>query len=152
MKIAIGADHAGFLLKEKIKESLLQKGYNLKDYGTDNVTACDYPDFALAVAQAVAQGEAERGILVCGSGIGMAIAANKVPHIRAGVGGDEQTVQLGRLHNNCNVLCLGARTTPEELSEKLVNLWLETPFEGGRHQTRLDKIAGIEEKMPGKAK
>lgn len=147
MKIAIGADHAGFLVKEKIKQALYQQGHEINDFGTDNVTSCDYPDFAFLVAQAVAKGDAERGILVCGSGIGMSISANKVNGVRAGVGTDEQSVKLGRLHNNCNVLCLGARTTPEDMLHRIVSLWLETAFEGGRHQRRLDKISEIEQKM-----
>jgi ribose 5-phosphate isomerase B len=144
MKIAIGADHAGFELKQKIKEALLKQGYELDDKGTNSPESVDYPDFARQVGEDVVQQKAELGILVCGSGIGMEIAANKVPGIRAANARTELDAQLSREHNNANVLALGARMIDEPTALKIIDKWLHTGFAGGRHQQRVDKITGIE--------
>ncbi len=143
MKIALGSDHAGWEVKEKICAFLVQKGYEIIDYGTQSQDSCDYPDFAIAVAQSVSQGTASMGILLCGSGIGMSIAANKVKGIRAALCVNEEMAKLSRLHNNANVLCLGVRTFPGNW-EQIVDIWLNTKFEEGRHQKRIDKIHHIE--------
>ena len=145
MKIAIGADHAGFEEKEKIKRSLDNLGVEYTDMGTDSTASVDYPDYAKKVGEAVAGGEFDRGILVCGSGTGMAIAANKVPGIRAAVAWNEEIARLSRQHNDANVLSLAARYIPDEEQEKIVKAWLETDFDGGRHERRVEKIEKIEE-------
>jgi ribose 5-phosphate isomerase B len=144
MKIAIGADHAGFELKEKIKQALLRRGLLLDDQGTISTDSVDYPDFARKVGEEVAGGRADLGILVCGSGIGMSIAANKVPGVRAANVCSEYEAQMSREHNDANVLTLGARILDEDRAMKIVDKWLNTPFAGGRHQRRVDKIAEIE--------
>lgn len=144
MKIAIASDHAGFVVKEKIKQ-VLQNRHQLADFGTFSEEACDYPEFALSVANAVSRREADRGILICGTGVGMAIVANKVKGVRAALCADEHTTRLSREHNDTNVICLGARTTPEDTIEQLVELWLMTPFKGGHHERRVAKIKGIED-------
>ena len=146
MKIAIAADHAGYEEKEKIKKTLDKMGADYTDMGTDSTASVDYPDFARKVGEAVADGEYDRGILVCGSGTGMAIAANKVPGIRAAVAWNEEIAQLSRQHNNANVLALAARYIPDEEQEKIIKTWLETDFEGGRHERRVEKIEQIERK------
>lgn len=145
MKIAIGADHAGFEEKEKVKKTLDRLGVEYTDMGTNSTESVDYPDFAQKVGEAVAAGEYDRGILVCGSGTGMAIAANKVPGIRAAVAWNEEIAKLSRHHNNANVLALAARFIPDEEQEKIVKAWLETGFDGGRHERRVEKIEQIEE-------
>ncbi|CAN5344720.1 ribose 5-phosphate isomerase B [soil metagenome] len=144
MKIAIGADHAGFEEKNKIKKTLDDIGVEYTDMGTNSTESVDYPDFARKVGEAVADGEYDRGILVCGSGTGMAIAANKVPGIRAAVAWNEEIARLSRQHNNTNVLSLAARFIPDEEQEKIVKAWIETDFEGGRHERRVEKIEQIE--------
>jgi ribose 5-phosphate isomerase B len=144
MRIAIGADHAGVNLKREIRQLLDERGIAYQDLGTSGTESVDYPDFAAAVAGEVAQGKADFGILLCGSGIGMAIAANKVDGIRAAVVTDEQSARLSREHNNANVLALGERITPADLARQIVNTFLDTPFAGGRHQRRLDKISALE--------
>ena len=144
MKIEIAADHAGFEEKEKIKKTLDSIGADYTDMGTDSTVSVDYPDFARKVGEAVADGEYDRGILVCGSGTGMAIAANKVPGVRAAVAWNEEIARLSRQHNNANVLSLAARYIPDEEQEKIVKAWLETDFEGGRHERRVEKIEQIE--------
>ena len=144
MKIAIAADHAGYEEKEKIKKTLDEMGVEYTDMGTDSTESVDYPDFARKVGEAVADGEYEKGILVCGSGTGMAIAANKVPGIRAAVAWNEEIARLSRQHNNANVLSLAARYIPDEEQEKIVKVWLGTDFEGGRHERRVEKIEQIE--------
>ena len=143
MKIALGSDHAGWQEKEKIQALLQKRGYEVIDCGTKSSESCDYPDFAISVAHTVAQGKADRGVLLCGSGIGMSITANKVKGIRAALCVNEEMARLIRLHNNANVLCLGVRTFPENL-EKVVETWINTEFEGGRHQKRIDKIEQVE--------
>ena len=140
MKIAIGSDHAGFPLKEKIKDLLVQKGIEVIDKGCYNTDSVHYPEFGAAVAKAVAAGEAGRGILVCGTGIGMSMIANRFHGVRATLCHDEFTATACREHNNSNLLCLGARVLDELQALKLVEIWLATEYAGGRHQTRLDLI------------
>ena len=149
-RIIIGSDHAGFLLKEAIKKYLADKGYAITDVGTDSTEPVDYPDFAAKVANRVSAGGFDRGILVCGSGAGMTIVANKFPHIRAALCLDEETARLSRLHNDTNILVLAGRRTDTELAKSITQMWLNTEFEGGRHQRRIDKIRGIESQLSGK--
>ena len=144
MRIALGADHAGVDLKDALKQVLDARGITYQDFGTHSTASVDYPDFASKVAHEVAAGHFDRGILVCGSGIGMAIAANKVTGIRAMAVGTEEATKLSRMHNDLNVLALGARLTPPDLARILVNTFLDTPFAGGRHQQRIDKIAALD--------
>jgi len=144
MKISLGADHAGFELKEKIKKLLLQQGLEVSDQGTLSSEAVDYPDYARKVGEQVANHSADLGILVCGSGVGMAIAANKVPGVRAANVSSEYEAQLSREHNDANVLTLGARLISDQNAFLIVQKWLETPFVGGRHQRRVEKISQIE--------
>lgn len=143
MKLAIGADHAGYVLKEQIKEYLKSKDIDFKDVGTFKIESCDYPEFAYKVGQAVANGEADLGILICGTGIGMSITANKIKGIRAALVHDEQTAKLSRQHNNANVLCMGGRILSEDQAKKIVDVWLNTSFEGGRHEKRLKLITQL---------
>jgi ribose 5-phosphate isomerase B len=144
MQIALGADHAGYQLKDQIKQHLAQRGIELCDEGTSSPESVDYPDFARAVAHDVSEQRADLGILVCGSGIGMAIAANKVDGIRAANVTTEYEAQMSREHNNANVLALGARILSPEEALRIVDAWLATPFAGGRHERRVEKIAAIE--------
>ena len=145
MKIAMGADHAGFELKNHLGEILRRSGHEVCDFGTNSAESTDYPDYAARVAKAVASGAAERGVLVCGSGVGMSIAANKVQGIRAAVGIQIEQVRLIRGHNDANVLTLGARFTDPETARELLQAFLDAPFEGGRHQRRIAKITRLEE-------
>ena len=145
MKIAIGADHAGFELKNQLGDVLRQSGHEVCDFGTNSAESTDYPDYAVRVAKAVASGTVERGLLVCGSGVGMSIAANKVRGVRAAVGVTPEEVRLTRAHNNLNVLTLGARFTDPAKARELVRTFLETPFEGGRHERRVAKITRMED-------
>jgi len=144
MKVALGADHAGFALKDALKRTLDALGVEHHDFGTSSGESVDYPDFARAVAEGVATGRFDRGILVCGTGVGMAIAANKVPGIRAAVVSDEETARLSREHNDANVLTLGARVMSPDRAHAIVGTFLGTPFEGGRHGRRVDKIHRLE--------
>ena len=144
MKIALGADHAGFELKQKIKARLEQKGITVEDQGTGSTESVDYPDFAKKVGEAVAHKQADMGVLVCGSGIGMAIAANKVPGIRAANVSTEYEAEKSREHNDANVVTIGARILDEQKAFTIVDTFLKTQFAGGRHQQRVDKIAAIE--------
>jgi len=144
VRIAIGADHAGYRLKETIKSHLIDSGFAVEDVGTDQDASVDYPDFAAAVGGRVVPGACDRGILVCGTGIGMAMAANKVDGVRAAAAGDLESARLSREHNDANVLALGARITPPDLALAIVRLFLETPFAGGRHQRRVDKVMALE--------
>ena len=146
MKIAIGADHAGFEGKEKIKKTLNELGVEYEDVGTFSTDSVDYPDFSRKVGEKVLSGEAEKGILVCGSGIGVAIAANKISGIRAAQAWNEETARLSRQHNDANVLTIGARVIPEAEIPKIVAAWLETDFEGGRHAGRVEKMMSLEGK------
>jgi len=143
--LVIGSDHGGLELKQAVKAALASRGINVDDYGTDNGDSVDYPDFAEKVAGAVSRGDAAQGILVCGTGIGMSIAANKFPGVRAALVTDEFMAQMAKEHNNANVLVLGGRILPVDLALKMVNIWLDTAYEGGRHQLRLDKIANVED-------
>ncbi|MFN9083393.1 MAG: ribose 5-phosphate isomerase B [Acidobacteriota bacterium] len=145
MKIAIGSDHAGFELKEQLRETLRAAGYEVADLGTASTDSTDYPDYAAAVARAVRDGQADKGILVCSSGVGMSIAANKIKGIRAALGTNPEEVSFVRRHNDANVLAIGAKYTGAALAGELVNLFLTTEFEGGRHQRRLDKIKVLEQ-------
>ena len=148
MKIALGSDHAGYPLKERIKEFLLEKGHEVLDFGATSEESTHYPLFAREVSLAVQRGEADRGILVCGTGIGMAITANKFKGVRAALCLNEYMARMSRLHNDANVLCLGDRVLGEELALSIVEVWLSTPFEGGRHQKRIELIADIESTCP----
>lgn len=143
-KIAIGADHAGFELKEKMKNSLIELGYETQDFGTNSTDSVDYPLIAKSLANAVSSKNPKRGILICGTGIGMSIAANKVKGIIAAHCYDIETAKLSRLHNNSNILTIGGRTTEPELAKKIIKVWLETDFEGGRHQRRVQEIRDLE--------
>jgi ribose 5-phosphate isomerase B len=147
MRIAIGADHAGFELKNQLGEALRQGGHEVSDFGTNSGESTDYPDYAGKVARAVASGAAERGLLVCGSGVGMSIAANKVRGIRAALGVNLEEVRLTRAHNDANVLTLGARFVEPAAAGELVRAFLETPFEGGRHQRRVAKLSQMENEL-----
>ena len=144
MKVALASDHAGYAEKERLKPLLRELGVEFEDLGTVSEESVDYPDYAKKVAEAVARGEAAQGVLVCGSGTGIAIAANKVPGVRAAVAWSEETAQLARRHNDANVLAIGARTTPQDLIPKIVRAWFETQFDGGRHAERVQKIRQIE--------
>ncbi|MCE5308889.1 MAG: ribose 5-phosphate isomerase B [Acidobacteriales bacterium] len=144
MKIAIGADHAGFLLKESLKQELVKQGHVVDDRGTNSQDSCDYPDFASAVAHEVASGGADYGVLVCMTGTGMVIAANKVDGARAVWGANPDEVRLSRAHNNANVLALGSKYTSVEAATAMLDTFLRTSFEGGRHERRVNKIGAIE--------
>jgi ribose 5-phosphate isomerase B len=142
--IALGADHAGFALKEELKLWLTARDHEVLDFGTHSAEIVDYPDFAAVVADAVARGNAARGVLVCGTGIGMAIAANKVPGARAAVCGDAGAARMSREHNDANILALGARVLPRETAFSIVETWLRTDFAAGRHTRRVEKLAALE--------
>jgi ribose 5-phosphate isomerase B len=144
MKIAIGSDHRGYEVKRRIVAVLTNLGHEVQDMGTHGRESVDYPDIAFQVALAVGEGRAERGILVCGTGIGMCIAANKVRGVRAAPCHDSITAEMSRRHNDANVLCLSADLLGEELIERMVRIWLETDFESGRHARRVDKITRFE--------
>ncbi|KXZ40535.1 ribose 5-phosphate isomerase B [Alkalithermobacter thermoalcaliphilus JW-YL-7 = DSM 7308] len=146
MKIAIGSDHGGYLLKEEIKKHLIQKGYEVVDFGTNSTDSCDYPDFGYAVAKAVVNNEFETGILCCGTGIGISISANKVKGIRCAVVSDTFSAKMAKAHNNANILALGERVVGKGLALEIVDAFMSSEFEGERHQRRLDKIAKIEQK------
>ena len=147
MKIAVGADHAGFALKERLTEKLKADGHEVVDLGTHSAESTDYPDFAAAVGRKVVAGEADRGLLVCSSGVGMSIAANKIRGVRAALGFTADEVSYTRRHNDANVLALGAKYTEEPEAKALLDTFLSTPFEGGRHQRRLDKIKKLEQEQ-----
>lgn len=144
MRIALASDHAGYAEKERLKALLADLGVDFEDLGTGSEESVDYPDYARKVAEQVAQGRVEQGLLVCGSGTGMAITANKVPGVRAAVGWSEETARLARQHNDANVLAIGARTTPPADIPKIVRAWFSTDFEGGRHAARVEKISQVE--------
>lgn len=142
--IALGCDHGGFDLKSKIIKYLQSQNIEFKDCGTFSKDSCDYPDIAYAVAKSIVSGEAQKGILICGTGIGISIAANKIKGIRAALCHDEFTARLSRKHNNANIICLGGRVLGDELAVGIVDVFLNTEFDGGRHQNRVDKIASLE--------
>ena len=144
MRIAIGADHAGFHLKEHLKGTLQRLGHSIDDHGTDSDDPVDYPPICISVARAVADGHAERGIVLGGSGQGEQIAANKVAGIRAALCNDLYTARLSREHNDANVLSMGGRIVANGLADEIVVLWLRTAFEGGRHKRRVEQIAAVE--------
>ncbi|HZN61927.1 MAG TPA: ribose 5-phosphate isomerase B [Planctomycetota bacterium] len=146
MKVILGSDHAGYLAKTALVAALKKAGHSVIDAGTDSPDSVDYPDFAAQVANAVASADAERGVLVCGTGIGMSMAANKVHGARAAVVTNEFTAEMSRRHNDANIICLGARVLPAEKMEEYVRIFLATPFEGGRHAGRVGKIMKLEEK------
>ncbi|MBZ5727337.1 MAG: ribose 5-phosphate isomerase B [Acidobacteriia bacterium] len=145
MKIALAADHAGFALKEKLRASLAGDGYEIADFGTDSTESCDYPDFAARAAGAVAEGRADRAILVCSTGIGMAMAANKVAGVRAAPAQSDDEVRFTREHNDANVLTLGAKYLDENRALHLIRIFLDTEFAGGRHARRVAKISQLEQ-------
>jgi ribose 5-phosphate isomerase B len=144
MKVAIASDHRGFHLKEKVISLLKSKGHTVIDDGPASEVSVDYPDFAALVAKKVSNKEVDRGILICGTGIGMAIAANKFPGVRAAACADEVTAELSRRHNDLNVLCLSGDLLSSRVTERLVEIWMDTEFEGGRHARRIDKIGELE--------
>ena len=150
MKIAIGSDHRGHDAKQRLVTLLHQLGHEILDVGPEGKSSVDYPDFAFSVAQAVSEGRADRGILICGTGIGMTIAANKVPGVRAAPCHDSITAEMSRRHNDANVLCLSADLLGEELIERMARIWLETEFEGGRHARRVGKITSYEAGRQGR--
>ncbi len=145
MKIAIGSDHAGFALKEQLREKLRAEGHEVVDVGTTSTESTDYPDYAAAVGHAVRDGEVEKGVLVCSSGVGMSIAANKIKGVRAALGTNTDEVSYVRRHNDANILAIGQKYTEPALAEALLDVFLTTEFEGGRHQRRLDKIKILEQ-------
>ncbi|MCL4441954.1 MAG: ribose 5-phosphate isomerase B [Firmicutes bacterium] len=144
LKLAVGCDHGGFKLKEEIRKLLQEKGYDFKDFGTFSEESVDYPDIALEVARAVRDGHFDRGILICGTGIGIGIVANKLPGIRAALCHDTFSARASREHNNANILTMGERVIGPGLARDIVNIWLETDFAGGRHARRVQKISDIE--------
>lgn len=149
--VAVGSDHAGFELKERLKDQLTGMGYEVRDMGTGSTESCDYPDFALAVAEAVSRGEASRGVLVCGTGAGMAMVANKVPGVRAAACNEVYTAEYCRLHNDANVLTMGARVVDGETAARILEVFMESGFEGAlpdgaRHNARVEKIKRVERK------
>ena len=143
MKIAVGSDHAAYELKEAIKEKLTAEGHEILDMGTDSTESVDYPKYGHAVGRAVAAGDAERGIAVCGSGIGISIACNKVPGIRAALCTSVEMAEMCRRHNNANVICMGARMIPQELAFDMIDTWMTTDFEGGKHERRINELDDI---------
>ncbi len=147
MRIAIGADHRGYIIRTKVAELLKQLGHEVEDVGTFSPEAVDYPDIAAEVASRVSHGQVERGILVCGTGLGMCIAANKFHGVRAAPCHDDLTAELSRRHNDSNILCLSADLLGERLIDRMIELWLNTPFEGGRHARRIEKIIDLEHRV-----
>ena len=143
MKIALGSDHAGYSLKEEIKKYLDLKELPFTDFGTFKIDSSDYPEFAYKVGNAIANEECDRGVLICGTGIGMSITANKIKGIRAAATNTEEGAKLSRLHNDANILCLGARMVEPENALKILDVWVNTSFEGGRHQKRTDLITQL---------
>ncbi len=144
-KIAIASDHAGYELKKSLITYLNSLSYKVEDFGTYNSESCDYPDYAARVAKEISDGNFEKGILICGSGIGVSITANKFRGVRAALVCDVERARLARLHNDANILCLGARFTDEQSAKEIVKIFLETDFEGGRHSIRVNKISSIEQ-------
>ena len=140
MKIVVASDHGGFALKEEVKEHLIERGFDIEDLGTHSEESVDYPVYGKACGEAVASGKADLGVVVCGTGIGISIAANKVKGIRCGLCTSVEMAHLTKQHNNANILALGGRTTEPELALKIVDEWLDTEFEGGRHQRRVDML------------
>lgn len=146
MKIAIGSDHGGFHLKSSIVDYVKSLGHEVKDFGTYSEESCDYPDISQAVAKEIVNGNYDRGILICGTGIGIGIAANRIPGIRAALCHDTFSAQASRAHNNANILTMGERVIGQGLAMEIVRVWLESEFEGGRHERRINKIEAVNEK------
>ncbi len=144
MIIAMACDHGGFGLKETVKKHLLEAGHEVRDFGTDSLESCDYPDYAGPAAKAVAAGECDRGVLICTTGIGVSMVANKIHGIRCALCHDLLSASLTRRHNNTNVLAMGAGIIGSNLALEIVDVWLATEFEGGRHQRRVDKVMSLE--------
>ena len=143
-KLLLASDHAGFELKEYLKDFLIQQGLEVEDLGTNNTDSVDYPDYGVKLAHRVAEHPEENGLIICGTGIGMSMVVNKYPRVRGALCHDMYTAQMSRAHNDANILILGGRVVGKGLAEEIVRAWLETPFEGGRHQRRVDKINDIE--------
>jgi len=148
MRIAVGSDHRGFVIKNKVVELLKRLNHEVLDAGPQSPESVDYPDIASLVASQVSTGTVDRGILICGTGIGMCIAANKFPGVRAAPCHDDLTAEMSRRHNDLNVLCLSADMLGERLIDRMIEIWLKTEFEGGRHARRVDKIAEMERRTP----
>lgn len=148
MRVAVGSDHRGFAAKEQVLAMLRNLGHEVVDAGTCSGESVDYPDLAAAVAGQVSRSEVERGILICGTGIGMCIAANKFPQVRAAPCHDEVTAEMSRRHNDLNVLCLSADMLSQKRIDRMIDIWLKTPFEGGRHARRVEKISKLENPPP----
>lgn len=146
MKIAIGSDHGGLALKQVIKPFLIEQGHEVVDFGTDTAASCDYPIYGQKVGEAVSLGDCDRGIAICGTGLGISMAVNKVPGIRGALCTNEFMAEMSREHNDANVLVLGARVLGEGLALRIVKIWLDTEFGGERHQRRIDGITAIEKK------
>lgn len=151
MRIAVGADHAGWILKEPLVAFLIERGWDVEDFGTFGADAVDYPDYAVKVSEAVARGDVDRGLLVCGSGQGMCMTANKISGIRAALAHDVVSARLAREHNDANVLTMGARLVAEPLAEEILLTFLSTEFQGGRHARRVEKLDSVERREPGLA-
>jgi ribose 5-phosphate isomerase B len=149
-KLAIASDHAGFELKESIIEFLRHKGVELEDFGPVNSDSVDYPDYGISIARAIQEKKIDRGIVICGTGVGMSIVVNRFPGIRGTLCSDLYTSKMCREHNDSNILIMGGRVIGKGLAEEIVDTWLNTPFEGGRHQKRLDKIEDIDRKLESK--
>ncbi len=147
MKLSVAADHRGFQAKERMKTFLAELGHEAEDFGTSSAEPCDYPDYAYPAAKAVAEGQVERGILFCGTGIGMSLTANKVRDIRAALCHDEVTVDMARRHNDANMLCLPADLLGEKQMMQIIRIFLEAPFDGGRHLRRINKLIKIEQEQ-----
>lgn len=145
MIISMGCDHGGYLLKEHIKKYLTEQGHEIKDFGCHSLDSCDYPQFGAAAARAVADGSCEKGIVICTSGIGISISANKIKGIRCALCSEPLSVEMTRRHNNANMLAMGAGMTGPNMAERIVDTFLTTKFEGGRHQRRVDGISALEE-------
>jgi ribose 5-phosphate isomerase B len=148
MRIAIGSDHRGFAIKQKLIDLLKRLGQEVEDVGTYNADSIDYPDVASIVGTKVSRAEVQRGILICGTGIGMSIVANKFPGVRAAPCHDDLSAEMSRRHNDLNVLCLSADMLGEKLIDRMVEIWLKTEFEGGRHARRVEKISKLEKQLP----
>ncbi len=146
-KLAIASDHAGYELKESVLSHLRDKGVEVEDFGPNNTDSVDYPDYGIPLAKAILGNQVERGIVICGTGVGMSIVVNRFPGIRGTLCSDVYTAKVCRAHNDSNVLILGGRVIGTGLAQEIVDTWLETPFDGGRHQRRLDKIKSIDQSM-----
>ncbi len=146
IRVAVGSDHAGYPLKERVRQYLERKGFDVEDAGTNSTNSVDYPDFAEKVAGRVASGQVDFGVLMCGTGIGVALSANKVPGVRAATCNETISARFARSHNNANVLAMGGRLVDAATADKILDTWFRTPFEGGRHERRVEKISSIEQR------